>query len=146
MPKDFVVKDISLAAFGRKELDIAETEMPGLMSLREEFGDKKPLAGARIVGSLHITIQTAVLTETLTALGADAAADGALLLQWKRPRSDGGAQIEAYRVWVRRLSPAVARAGSSFDPGVLPSRQRERILSCQSGLWRGPGIFHPATG
>ncbi|MEL6841148.1 MAG: adenosylhomocysteinase [Pseudomonadota bacterium] len=69
--KDFVVKDIDLAAFGRKELDIAETEMPGLMALREEYGAKKPLKGARIVGSLHMTIQTAVLIETLVELGAD---------------------------------------------------------------------------
>ena len=68
---DYVVKDITLADFGRKELDIAETEMPGLMSLREEFGDAKPLKGARIVGSLHMTIQTAVLIETLVELGAD---------------------------------------------------------------------------
>ncbi len=68
---DYVVKDIALADFGRKELDIAETEMPGLMSLREEFGESKPLKGARIVGSLHMTIQTAVLIETLVALGAD---------------------------------------------------------------------------
>ena len=68
---DHVVKDISLAEYGRKELDIAETEMPGLMALRDEYGDKKPLAGARIVGSLHMTIQTAVLIETLNALGAD---------------------------------------------------------------------------
>jgi adenosylhomocysteinase len=70
MAKDYVVKDISLAAFGRKELDIAETEMPGLMALREEFGASKPLTGARIAGSLHMTIQTAVLIETLVALGA----------------------------------------------------------------------------
>ncbi len=68
---DYVVKDISLADFGRKELDIAETEMPGLMSLRKEFGASKPLKGARIVGSLHMTIQTAVLIETLVELGAD---------------------------------------------------------------------------
>jgi adenosylhomocysteinase len=68
---DYVVKYISLAEYGRKELDIAETEMPGLMALRDEYGDKKPLAGARIVGSLHMTIQTAVLIETLNALGAD---------------------------------------------------------------------------
>jgi adenosylhomocysteinase len=68
---DYIVKDLSLSAFGRKELDIAETEMPGLMALREEYGAKKPLAGARIVGSLHMTIQTAVLIETLVALGAD---------------------------------------------------------------------------
>jgi len=67
---DYLVKDISLADFGRKEIAIAETEMPGLMALREEFGASKPLAGARITGSLHMTIQTAVLIETLTALGA----------------------------------------------------------------------------
>ena len=71
MTKDYVVKDISLAAFGRKELDIAETEMPGLMALREEFGAAQPLKGARVTGSLHMTIQTAVLIETLNALGAD---------------------------------------------------------------------------
>jgi adenosylhomocysteinase len=71
MSNDYFVKDISLADFGRKELDIAETEMPGLMSLREEFGESQPLKGARIVGSLHMTIQTAVLIETLTAIGAD---------------------------------------------------------------------------
>jgi adenosylhomocysteinase len=68
---DYIVKDISLAGYGRKELDIAETEMPGLMALREEYGAKKPLKGARIVGSLHMTIQTAVLIETLSDLGAD---------------------------------------------------------------------------
>jgi adenosylhomocysteinase len=71
MAKDYIVKDIALAGFGRKELDIAETEMPGLMALRDEYGAEKPLAGARIVGSLHMTIQTAVLIETLVALGAD---------------------------------------------------------------------------
>ncbi len=68
---DYVIADIGLADFGRKEINIAETEMPGLMALRSEFGASKPLKGARIVGSLHMTIQTAVLIETLTALGAD---------------------------------------------------------------------------
>ena len=68
---DYKVADISLADWGRKEIAIAETEMPGLMALREEFGDQKPLAGARIAGCLHMTIQTAVLIETLTALGAE---------------------------------------------------------------------------
>ncbi|MDT9597587.1 adenosylhomocysteinase [Sphingosinicella rhizophila] len=67
---DYVVHDIALAAFGRKEIEIAETEMPGLMALRDEFGGSKPLQGARITGSLHMTIQTAVLIETLTALGS----------------------------------------------------------------------------
>ncbi|KTT69878.1 adenosylhomocysteinase [Sphingomonas sanguinis] len=68
---DYVIKDISLADFGRAEIKIAETEMPGLMALRDEFGAAQPLKGARITGSLHMTIQTAVLIETLTALGAD---------------------------------------------------------------------------
>jgi adenosylhomocysteinase len=67
---DYVVKDIALAPWGRKEIEIAETEMPGLMALRAEFGRDKPLTGARIAGSLHMTIQTAVLIETLQALGA----------------------------------------------------------------------------
>src|SRR3954466_4787861 len=68
---DYIVKDISLAEFGRKEISIAETEMPGLMATREEYGPKQVLKGARIAGSLHMTIQTAVLIETLAALGAD---------------------------------------------------------------------------
>ncbi|MAH78743.1 MAG: adenosylhomocysteinase [Rickettsiales bacterium TMED254] len=68
--QDYKVKDINLADWGRKEIEIAETEMPGLIKLREEYSDSKPLSGARIVGCLHMTIQTAVLIETLTALGA----------------------------------------------------------------------------
>ncbi len=68
---DYAIKDINLAAFGRKELDIAEIEMPGLMAIRREFADQQPLKGARIAGSLHMTIQTAVLIETLVALGAE---------------------------------------------------------------------------
>src|SRR4051812_16951841 len=67
---DFRVADLTLADFGRKEIQLAEEEMPGLMALRAEYGDAQPLAGARIAGSLHMTIQTAVLIETLTALGA----------------------------------------------------------------------------
>ena len=67
---DYVVADMSLAPWGRKEIRIAETEMPGLMAIREEFAAKQPLKGARITGSLHMTIQTAVLIETLQALGA----------------------------------------------------------------------------
>ena len=67
---DFIVKDMSLAAFGRKEIELAEKEMPGLMAMRQEFGKQKPLKGARITGSLHMTIQTAVLIETLQDLGA----------------------------------------------------------------------------
>ena len=68
---DYKVADMSLADFGRKELDLAEYEMPGLMHARTEFGPSQPLAGIRVMGSLHMTIQTAVLIETLEALGAD---------------------------------------------------------------------------
>jgi len=71
MSKDFKVKDINQADFGRKEIAIAESEMPGLMALRREFKGKQPLKGARILGCLHMTIQTAVLIETLVKLGAD---------------------------------------------------------------------------
>ncbi len=71
MSQDYIVTDISLADWGRKELSIAETEMPGLMALRDEFGAAQPLKGARVAGCLHMTVQTAVLIETLTALGAD---------------------------------------------------------------------------
>ena len=71
MTADYKVKDMSLADWGRREIAIAETEMPGLMAMRAEYGKKKPLKGARIVGCLHMTIQTAVLIETLKELGAD---------------------------------------------------------------------------
>ncbi|NCN23777.1 MAG: adenosylhomocysteinase, partial [Gallionella sp.] len=69
--QDYVVADMSLAAWGRKELAIAEIEMPGLMAIRNEYAASQPLKGARITGSLHMTIQTGVLIETLTALGAE---------------------------------------------------------------------------
>ena len=68
---DFKVADLSLASLGRKQMDLAEVEMPGLMAIRAEYSDAQPLAGARITGSLHMTVQTAVLIETLTALGAE---------------------------------------------------------------------------
>src|SRR4051795_13353739 len=71
MPNDYKVADIALAGLGRKEIELAEVEMPGLMALREQYGQSRPLAGARISGSLHMTIQTAVLIETLVALGAE---------------------------------------------------------------------------
>src|ERR687890_1741102 len=68
---DFRVADLTLADFGRKEISLAEHEMPGLMAMRAQYGESKPLAGARIAGSLHMTVQTAVLIETLVALGAE---------------------------------------------------------------------------
>ncbi|SER72280.1 adenosylhomocysteinase, partial [Streptomyces sp. yr375] len=69
--QDFKVADLSLAVFGRKEITLAEHEMPGLMAIRKEYAESQPLAGARVTGSLHMTVQTAVLIETLVALGAE---------------------------------------------------------------------------
>src|SRR5690606_36685754 len=69
--QDFKVADLSLAEFGRKEITLAEHEMPGLMAIRKEYAEARPLAGARVTGSLHMTVQTAVLIETLVALGAE---------------------------------------------------------------------------
>ena len=81
---DYKVADISLADWGRKEITIAETEMPGLMALRDEYEGKSPLKGARIVGCLHMTIQTAVLMETLISLGAELRWSCALAINtWK---------------------------------------------------------------
>lgn len=82
----FKVKDISLAEWGREEIILAEKEMPGLMALRKEFGTSKPLKGARICGSLHMTIQTAVLIETLAALGADIRWSSCNIFSNTRPR------------------------------------------------------------
>ena len=83
---DYKVADISLAEWGRKEIAIAETEMPGLMALREEYADKAPLKGARIAGCLHMTIQTAVLIETLVELGAEIRVAGPrATVDWTHP-------------------------------------------------------------
>ena len=118
----YKVADISLADFGRREIDLAQVEMPGLMALRQEYGDTRPLAGARITGSLHMTIQTAVLIETLVHLGAEvrwascnifstqdhaaaaiaAAGDPRIRLEGRDP---GGVLV------VHRAGPALARDG-----------------------------------
>ena len=108
MALDYIVKDIALAGYGRKELDIAETEMPGLMALREEFGAAKPLKGARIVGSLHMTIQTAVLIETLVALGADVRWASCNIFLDPRPR--GGCDCRSRRAGLCDQGPDAGRA------------------------------------
>jgi adenosylhomocysteinase len=105
-PKDYHVADLSLADWGRREIAIAETEMPGLMALRTEFGAARPLSGARVAGSLHMTIQTAVLIETLTALGAE--------VRWAScnifsTQDHAAAAIAAARI------PVFARKGETLD-------------------------------
>ena len=100
--QDFHIADISLAAWGDKEIQIAETEMPGLMAIREEFAAAQPLKGARITGSLHMTIQTAVLIQTLEALGAQGA------LGFVQHLLDPGPRRRRHR---RRRHPGVRRQG-----------------------------------
>jgi adenosylhomocysteinase len=87
--EDFKVADLSLAEFGRKEIRLAEHEMPGLMSIRREFQEAQPLKGARITGSLHMTIQTAVLIETLAALGRSRSTGGAPSRRFASPTAAG---------------------------------------------------------
>ena len=123
----YKVADITLADFGRKEIDLAEKEMPGLMALREKYGESKPLKGARIMGSLHMTIQTAVLIETLVALGAEVrwcscniystqdhaaaaiAASGVPVFAWK----GGGRRTERKNVTPMAQCPLVTTGGRS---------------------------------
>ena len=107
-PHDYAVQDINLADWGRKEIDLAETEMPGLMATREEYGPSQPLKGARIAGSLHMTIQTAVLIETLAALGAD--------IRWA---SCNIYSTQPSRRAARRSSPSRARASKTI--GSIPT-------------------------
>ena len=112
---DYKIADISLADWGRKEIAIAETEMPGLMALREEFGKAKPLAGARIAGCLHMTIQTAVLIETLIDLGAT--------VRWS--------SFSRRRIRQPPLSP---RRISRFSPGRV--RRKRKLNGASSRLFR----------
>src|SRR3954449_8795568 len=95
---DFKVRDLSLAALGRKEIQLAEHEMPGLMALRRQHGSAQPLAGARITGSLHMTVQTAVLIETLTALGAEVRWASCNIFSTQEPAAAGVAVAPEARV------------------------------------------------
>src|SRR5664279_4136307 len=103
---DFSVADLALADWGRKEIAIAETEMPGLMAIRDEFAPTRPLRGARIAGSLHMTIQTAVLIETLQALGAE--------VRWASCNIYS-TQDHAAAAIAARGTPVYARKGESLD-------------------------------
>ena len=132
MAHDYIVRDISLADFGQKEIAIAETEMPGLMAVRAEFGKDQPLKGAKIAGSLHMTIQTAVLIQTLEALGAD--------VRWASCNNllDAGPRRRRHR---RRRHPRLRHQGR--DPGrVLGLRPQDlrmvgrRLPEHDPGRWR----------
>ena len=122
--KDFKVADMELADWGRKEIAIAETEMPGLMALREEYGDSKPLAGARIAGCLHMTIQTAVLMETLTALGAE--------IRWS-----------SCNIFSTQDQAAAAVAAAGAPVFAWKGETEEEFWWCIEQTITGPGGWHP---
>lgn len=121
---DYRVADISLAEWGRKEIVIAETEMPGLMALREEYGNSKPLAGARIAGCLHMTIQTAVLMETLTTLGA--------MIRWS-----------SCNVFSTQNHAAAAMATAGIPTFAWKGETEEEFLWCIEQTIEGPDGWRP---
>jgi adenosylhomocysteinase len=121
---DFKVADIGLAEWGRKEISIAETEMPGLMALREEYGAEQPLAGARIAGCLHMTIQTAVLIETLTHLGAD--------LRWS-----------SCNIFSTQDHAAAGIAAAGIPVFAWKGENEEEFDWCIEQTIEGPGGWHP---
>jgi adenosylhomocysteinase len=121
---DYKVKDMSLAAWGRKEIDIAETEMPGLMALRAEFGASKPLKGARIAGCLHMTIQTAVLIETLMALGAE--------VRWS-----------SCNIFSTQDQAAAAIAAAGIPVFAWKGMSEEEFWWCIEQTIEGPNGWHP---
>ncbi len=121
---DYKVKDMSLAEWGRKEIDIAETEMPGLMALRAEFGKSQPLKGARIAGCLHMTIQTAVLIETLTALGAE--------VRWS-----------SCNIFSTQDQAAAAIAAAGIPVFAWKGMSEEEFWWCIEQTVTGPNKWHP---
>ena len=121
---DFKVKDLALAEWGRKEVAIAETEMPGLMALRDEYGAEQPLAGARIAGCLHMTIQTAVLIETLTALGAE--------VRWS-----------SCNIFSTQDQAAAAVAAAGVPVFAWKDESEEEFWWCIDRTIEGPGGWRP---
>ena len=120
---DYKIADIKLAEWGRKEVAIAETEMPGLMALRQEFGPEKPLKGARIAGCLHMTIQTAVLMETLVHLGAE--------LRWSSCNIYS-TQEHAAAAMVAAASPAALSPFSHMPIRLLPPLKNRSVAPAVS--------------
>ena len=120
----FKVKDLALAECGRKEIRLAEYEMPGLMALRAEYKGKKPLAGAKIMGSLHMTVQTAVLIETLVELGADVRWVSCNIFSTQDHAAAASRWARPARSRSRRASPSSrGRARRSRSTGGAPSRR-----------------------
>ena len=126
----YMVKDLSLAELGRKKIRMSEKEMPGLMALREEFGAKKPLQGARIAGCLHMTIETAILIETLVSLGAEVTWTSCNIYS---TQDEAAAAIESHDVEYRSTgstggSQQFSAAAASRPPGPTFGHTRRRML------------------
>ena len=148
--QDYKIADISLAEWGRKEINIAETEMPGLMALREEYGQEQPLKGARIAGCLHMTIQTAVLIETLTALGAEVrwsscnifstqdhaasamAAAGIPVFAWKGETEEEAGRVAGRRAGFSPPPDRIANWPATSLPPLSAARFRRRRGPCSA--------------
>jgi len=159
LTKDYAIADIGLAEYGRAEIRIAETEMPGLMALREEFGASQPLKGARITGSLHMTIQTAVLIETLVALGADVrwATCNIFSTQDHAAAAIAAAGIPVYAIKGESLADYWDYVGRIFDWSIdeNPDRTTNMILddggdATMFALWgarveAGEALFEPSN-
>ena len=155
--QDYVIADIGLADYGRAEIRIAETEMPGLMALREEFGASQPLKGARITGSLHMTIQTAVLIETLTALGAEVrwATCNIFSTQDHAAAAIAAAGIPVFAIKGESLADYWDYVGSIFDWDDGSGRTANMILddggdATMFALWgarveAGEDLFEPSN-
>src|SRR5580692_8646365 len=124
MADNYKVKDLSEADWGRKEIEIAETEMPGLMALRKEFGESKPLKGARITGCLHMTIQTAVLIETLVLLGAE--------VRWS-----------SCNIFSTQDHAAAAMAAAKIPVFAWKGQTLEEADFCIEQTIEGPNNWHP---
>src|SRR4051812_8984607 len=129
---DFKVADLSLADFGRKEIRLAEHEMPGLMSIRDEFSSRQPLKGARITGSLHMTVQTAVLIETLTALGAE--------VRWASCNIFS-TQDHAAAAIAETGVPVYAWKGETLEEYWWCLEQTVRWPSAEQNMWSGPNMI-----
>ena len=123
MPFDYKVRDLGLAEAGRHQLRLAEHEMPGLMALRKEFGTSKPLTGARIAGSLHMTVQTAVLIETLTALGAQVRWASCNIYSTQDEAAAAAVVARTARTMICRVFPCLpGRTRRCRSTGGAPSR------------------------
>ncbi len=131
-PNDFKVADLALAEYGRRDIALAEHEMPGLMSMREEFAASQPLAGARITGSLHMTVQTAVLMETLVALGAERALGELQHLLDPGPRRGGDGRGRHPDVRLEGRDAGGVLVGDRPDAALARGRERTRARTCCS--------------